>query len=73
MIKKSVFSSGESVALPLVVGRTSPQGEVLLRKSPPNDRSEGFSVVDKMIQISNLDLVKDLAKVVDFLTYKSKN
>jgi hypothetical protein len=64
MIRKSVFSSGESVALPPVVGRASPQGEVLLRKSPP-DNVRKASLVDYMSEISNLDLVKDMLEVVE--------
>jgi len=38
----------------------------LTKKSPPNDSSEGFSLVDKVIEISNLELLKGIIKVLAF-------
>ena len=37
-------------------------------KNPPNCCLEGLSLVDYRFEISNLDLMKDLKNVVDFLS-----
>ena len=43
-----------------------PHGCALQRKIPCCDSSKGFSFVDKVIEISNLELLRDIIEIIDY-------